>query len=276
VRVRAAGQAGGSATVDAARSGQFLSALLMVAPYARQNVRLRLAGRLASPPYITMTLAMMKEWGVSVEQADGAYLVEAGQHYLARTYQVAPDASGASYFLAVAAVTGGTVRVPRLALATDQGDLGFADVLAGMGCTVRRDGADIELTGPDELAGIDLDMNSMSDMTMTLAAIAPFARDVVTIRNVGHIRVQETDRLAATVAELRRLGARVEEWQDGLAIHPSALHGERVRTYDDHRMAMAFAVTGLRVPGVVIENPACVGKTFPDYFARLEDACAGA
>jgi 3-phosphoshikimate 1-carboxyvinyltransferase len=283
VRVRASGLRGGAATVDAARSGQFLSALLMVAPYAERDTTLRLAGHLASPPYIDMTLAMMREWGVTVEtQGDplhsspenpASYLIKAGSRYDARIYDVPPDASGASYFLAAAAVTGGTVRIRNLALATDQGDLGLLHVFERMRCQVSVQGNDVELTGPAQFDGIDLDLNGMSDMTMTLAAIAPFARGPVVIRNVAHIREQETDRLAATVAELRRLGARVDERADGLTVYPSALRAAVVQTYDDHRMAMAFAIPGLLVPGIEIENPGCVAKTFPDYFARLEEAC---
>ena len=275
VLVYAAGLAGGETVVDAERSGQFLSALLMVAPYAQCDITLRVAGSVASPPYIAMTLAMMAEWGLpSVpEREDGRYAIVAGGRYRPMIYQVPPDASGASYFLAAAAVTGGRVRVRGLGAATDQGDLGFVDVLASMGCRVVRDGMDIELHGPGRLSGIDLDMNAMSDMTLTLAAIAPFADGPVTIRNVAHIRHQETDRIAAVVAELRRLGVTVEERPDGLTINPGPMHGATLRTYDDHRIAMAFAITGLRVPGVVLEDPDCVAKTFPDYFARLEAAC---
>jgi len=276
VLVRADGLPGGEALVDAERSGQFLSALLMVAPYAQHDITLRLAGAVASPPYIAMTLSMMAEWGLPpiLEREDGGYEIAAGGRYRSMTYQVPPDASGASYFLAAAAVTGGRVRVRGLAAATDQGDLGFVDVLAAMGCRVLREGTDVELHGPQRLSGIDLDMNAMSDMTLTLAAIAPFTDGPVTIRNVAHIRHQETDRITAAVAELRRLGAAVEERPDGLTIHPGPLHGATLRTYDDHRVAMAFAITGLRVPGVALEGPGCVAKTFPDYFARLEAACA--
>ena len=271
VRVRASGLPGGAVTLDASRSGQFLSALLMVGAYAARGLVVRPAGPIASPPYIEMTRTMMAQWGVTATcSEDGAYTVRAGQRYRARAYDVPPDASGASYFLAAAAITGGTVRVRNLALATDQGDLGFVEVLERMGCAVTRAGADIEITGPERLRGIDIDLHGMSDMTMTLAAIAPFAESPVIIRNVAHIREQECDRLAASAAELRRLGAEVEEWTDGLAIQPSTLHGASIRTYDDHRMAMAFALPGLVVPGVVVENPACVAKTFPDYFARLE------
>jgi len=271
VRVRAAGLPGGEVTLDASRSGQFLSALLMVGAYAARGLVVRPAGPVASPPYIDMTLTMMAQWGVAtVHSDDGAYTIRAGQRYQACVYDVPPDASGASYFLAAAAVTRGTVRVRNLALATDQGDLGFVEVLERMGCVVARAGADIEVTGPERLRGIEIDLNGMSDMTMTLAAIAPFADSPVIIRNVAHIREQECDRLAATAAELRRLGAEVEEWADGLAIQPAALHGATIHTYDDHRIAMAFALPGLVVPGVRIANPACVAKTFPDYFTRLE------
>lgn len=282
VRVRAAGLRGGAAMVDATRSGQFLSALLMVAPYAQQDVMLSLKGPLASAPYIAMTLTMMREWGVQV-RTDGdtlqaspeqpvSYHVRAGARYAARAYDVPPDASGASYFLAAAAVSGGSVRVRNLARAQEQGDLGLLQVFERMGCKVETIANDVQLTGPEQLEGIDLDLNAMSDMTMTLAAIAPFARGPVAIRNVAHIRHQETDRLAATVAELRRLGAHVEERADGLTVYPSRLHAAQVQTYDDHRLAMAFAITGLKVPGVTIQNPGCVAKTFPDFFKRLEAA----
>ncbi len=272
VRVRAVGLRGGEVPVDASRSGQFLSALLMTAPYADQDVALRLVVPAVSLPYIEMTLSMMAQWGIAVEHPDpDRYVIRSGQRatrHTPMTYR--PDASGASYFLAAAALTGGTVRVRNLGLAVEQGDLGFVDILERMGCTVRREGADIEVTGPDRLRGIDLDLNGLSDLTMTLAAIAPFASGPVIIRNIAHIREKESDRLAATATELRRLGAQVEEWPDGLAIQPSALHGASIHTYDDHRMAMAFALPGLLVPGVLIEDQGCVAKTFPDYFIRLE------
>jgi 3-phosphoshikimate 1-carboxyvinyltransferase len=285
VHILAQGLRGGEVAVDASLSGQFLSALLMVAPYANHDTTLALSGELVSKPYIDMTMAMMREWGARVEVevappgaapsgARNRYHIASGQRYGAREYHIAPDASGASYFLAAAALTGGRVTVRNLALATNQGDLRLLDVFEAMGCTVKTIGRDVELTGPERLNGIDIDLNAMSDMTMTLAAIAPFAGQPVILRNVAHIRVKETDRLAATVAELRRLGAEVEELADGLAVHPSALHGGTVRTYDDHRMAMAFAITGLVTEGIEIENPGCVAKTFPDFFRTLEAACA--
>jgi 3-phosphoshikimate 1-carboxyvinyltransferase len=283
VRVRAAGLAGGEALVAAGRSGQFLSALLLVAPYARRPTTLRLESAPASLPYIEMTVAMMRAWGVPVEvsgdpdraspERPAAYRLPAPAAYVARRYSVPPDASGASYFLAAAAVTGGSVRVRNLALADEQGDLGLLRVFERMGCLVSNEGRDILLSGPRQLDGVDLDLNGMSDTAMTLAAVAPFARGPVVLRNIAHIREKETDRLAAITAELRRLGGRVEERADGLTVFPSPLHGAEVRTYDDHRMAMAFAITGLLVPGLSIAGPECVAKTFPDFFSRLEDAC---
>jgi 3-phosphoshikimate 1-carboxyvinyltransferase len=283
VRVHAAGLAGGNATVRTTRSGQFLSALLMVTPYARQSTQLRLDGYLASAPYIDLTLSMMAEWGVDVEtEGDphhasaarpASYFVPASARYRAGEYDIAPDASSASYFLAAAAVTGGRVRVQNLALAGSQGDLGLLHVFEQMGCHIETDENDIMLTGPDQLDGIDVDLNAMSDTAMTLAAIAPFARGPVVLRNIGHIREKETDRITATVTELRRLGARVDERPDGFTVYPSTLHGAEIQTYDDHRMAMAFAITGLIQEGISIADPTCVAKTFPDFFARLEVAC---
>jgi 3-phosphoshikimate 1-carboxyvinyltransferase len=278
VRVRASGLPGGAAHLDASRSGQFLSALLMVGPYAARDIQLTLESSVASAPYIEMTLAMMRTWGMSplpepLRDRSG-YLIHSGGRYQARTYDVPPDASAASYFLAAAAVSAGRVRVCGLARATEQGDLGFLEVLAAMGCTVRQEGDDVVLIGPAQLQGIEVDLNAMSDMALTLAAIAPFASGPVAIHNVAHIRHQETDRITAAVSELRRLGAHVEERPDGLTVLPGLLHGARIHTYGDHRMAMSFAVTGLRVPGIEIEDPGCTAKTFPDFFTRLEVACA--
>ncbi|HXW01379.1 MAG TPA: 3-phosphoshikimate 1-carboxyvinyltransferase, partial [Anaerolineae bacterium] len=180
-----------------------------------------------------------------------------------------PDASNASYFLAAAAVTGGRVRVNHLSAQSCQGDTRFVEVLAAMGCQVKATAAYIEVIGPEKLQGVDVDMNDMSDLVQTLAAIAPFASSPVIIRNVEHIRWKETERLQAVVTELQRLGAIVEEFADGLKIYPSPLRPAAIETYDDHRMAMAFAVTGLKSPGVIIKQPDCTAKTFPDFFTRF-------
>ena len=182
---------------------------------------------------------------------------------------VEPDASNASYFFAAAAVTAGIVTVPYLTQKSLQGDIHFLDVLAQMGCTVTFSASGVTVRGPAQLHGLEVDMNAISDTAQTLAAIAPFADAPVTIRNIAHVRHKETDRIAAMVAELRRLGAKVEEFADGLRIEPGPMHGNIVQTYQDHRMAMAFAVAGLRTPGLVIADPTCTHKTFPDFFDRF-------
>jgi 3-phosphoshikimate 1-carboxyvinyltransferase len=262
---------GGRAELSAARSSQFLSALLQVAAYAEEDVTIALVGDVIAQPYVDMTVAVMAQWGVAVER-DGyrEFRVRAGQRYRARAYAVEPDASSAHYFLAAAALTGGRVRVSGLGRDSLQGDVRFADLLAAMGATVDWKPAALRVAGAPQLGGIDADLNAISDTAMTLAVLAPFASAPVRIRNVAHLRWQESDRLHAVATELGKLGAHVRELDDGLVIEPSALHGGVVETYDDHRVAMAFALIGLRVPGIVIENPQCVAKTFPDFFERLE------
>ena len=186
-------------------------------------------------------------------------------------YAIEPDASSATYFWATAAITGGTVRVPGIGQNALQGDSAFVDILAAMGCEITKADNFIEVKGNGTLTGGTFDMNAISDTVMTLAAVAPFADSPTVIENVAHIRHKETDRITATVTELRRLGVRVDEREDGLTIYPAAniTPTEPVQTYDDHRVAMAFALIGLRVPGIQIADPACVNKTFPDYFTRL-------
>jgi 3-phosphoshikimate 1-carboxyvinyltransferase len=185
------------------------------------------------------------------------------------TYVIEPDASAASYFFAAAAITGGRVTVLDLPEHSLQGDVHFVDLLADMGCRVERCSAGVTVHGRP-LRGIDVDMNAISDTVMTLAAVACFADGPTTIRNVGHIRHKETDRLSALATELRRIGAGVDEFADGLTITPRPLHGAEIETYHDHRMAMSLALVGLRVPGIVIKDPACVAKTYPRFFEDLE------
>ncbi|MBX6341632.1 MAG: 3-phosphoshikimate 1-carboxyvinyltransferase, partial [Thermomicrobiaceae bacterium] len=185
---------------------------------------------------------------------------------------VEPDASAASYFFALAAATGGRVRVRHLSARSAQGDVHFVDVLERMGCAVERGDDFIEVRGARPLRGVDVDMNGISDTVQTLAAIAPLADGAVTIRDVAHIRHKETDRIAAVATELRRLGVRVDERADGLTVHPGPIRSGTVETYDDHRMAMSFAVLGCAVPGVTIADPGCVAKTFPEFFETLDRA----
>lgn len=270
VVVRARGLRGGRVRLAGNLSSQYLSALLMVGPCTDEGLELEVDGDLVSKPYVDLTVRAMQEFGATV-QCDGydRFVVPGKQGYRARTVAIEPDATAASYFFALAAVTGGRVRVRHLGLRSAQGDVRFVDVLEQMGCTVRREPDAITLEGPARLRGVDVDMNAISDTVQTLAAIAPLASGPVVIRNVAHIRHKETDRIHALATELRRLGVVVHEFPDGLAIYPSPVRPGTVHTYDDHRMAMSFAVLGCRVPGITIEDPGCVAKTFPDFFERL-------
>lgn len=260
------GLSGGTVTIRSDVSSQFLSALLMAAPYAAQPLTLAVEGTLVSEPYIDMTLAMMQQWGVAVERPQPGVYKVVPQSYRPQQYPVEPDASSASYFWAAAAITEGTVTVPGLQHSL-QGDVGFRDALVQMGCQLVNN--DTIIGG--KLHGIDIDMNAISDTVMTLAAVALFAEGPTTIRNVAHIRHKETDRLAAIATELRKVGAEVEERTDGLTIHPQPLHGAVLDTYDDHRMAMSLALIGLRIPGIRINDPGCTAKTFPTYWRSLEN-----
>jgi 3-phosphoshikimate 1-carboxyvinyltransferase len=273
VVIRADGVIGGTATIDTRLSSQYLSALLMAAPCGTGPVEIRLAGELVSEPYVDMTLGVMARFGVAVDTATPGVYRMAPQRYRGTSYEIETDASAASYFFAAAAITQGEVTVLGLSEYALQGDLRFLDVLEQMGCTVRWGGDGVTVQGAP-LRGIDIDMNAISDTVQTLAAVAPFATGQTNIRNVGHIRHKETDRIAAVTMELRRLGLQVDEREDGLTIHPGPMHGAVVETYDDHRMAMSFALIGLRQPGIHIADPDCTAKTYPEFFSDLDRLCA--
>ncbi len=273
IRVRANGLTGGLVSLAGNTSSQYFSALLMVGPVTHGGLTIQVEGELVSKPYLDITADAMRAFGTTmVNDGYRSFQVKGGQQYQSVEYQVEPDASGASYFFALAAVTGGRVRVRNLGSESAQGDVHFVDVLEQMGCTVRRDIDAIEVQGPPRLRGVDVDMVEISDTVQTLAAIAPLASSPVTIRNVAHIRHKETDRIAAVATELRRLGVVVNEWEDGLRIEPGPIQPATIETYDDHRMAMSFAVLGSVVPGITIRDPGCVAKTFPDFFERFREA----
>lgn len=269
VVVRAAGLRGGRATIAGSISSQFLSGLLMAAPAAHRPVELEVSGELVSKPYVEMTLAVMAAFGVPVQTHQlRRFVIPAGRPYQGRRYAIEPDASAASYFFAAAAVTRGRVTVEGLGRPSLQGDVAFCDCLARMGCEVQYGPDSITVVG-GPLRGIDVDMNAISDTVQTLGAVALVADGPTTITGVAHIRHKETDRLAALAAELRKLGATVEERDDGLRIVPAPLRSAEIETYDDHRMAMSLALVGLAVPGVVIRDPKCTAKTYPGFFADL-------
>ena len=273
VRVSAAGLTGGQTSIGGEVSSQFLSALLMAGPYAREAVEIEVSGALGSKPYVDMTLAVMADFGIDVKR-DGyrRFQTNPNRYRAMGTYVIESDATAASYFFAAPAVAGGSVRVENISRDSKQGDLAFLDILADMGCMIHSGRNYIEVTSIDTLTGVNADMRDIPDTAQTLAAIAPFASTPTTISGIESARRKETDRIAAMCAELARLGVRVEEHRDGLTVYPcNDIRPAVIQTYNDHRMAMAFSLIGLRLPGVTIENPACVSKTFPDYFEVLEN-----
>ncbi|MEV7070171.1 3-phosphoshikimate 1-carboxyvinyltransferase [Streptomyces sp. NPDC091972] len=277
--VRAAGVEGGDVVLDAGQSSQYLTALLLLGPLTRRGLRIRVTD-LVSAPYVDITLAMMRSFGVEVTREDDVFVVPPGG-YRATTYAIEPDASTASYFFAAAAITpGAEVTVPGLGTGALQGDLGFVDVLRRMGADVSVGAGATTVRGTGELRGLTVNMRDISDTMPTLAAIAPFADAPVRIEDVANTRVKECDRLEACAENLRRLGVRVAAGPDWIEIHPgtAAAAGTEIKTYGDHRVVMSFAVTGLRVPGISFDDPGCVRKTFPGFheaFAALRGGIGG-
>lgn len=285
VKIIASGLSGGKTQVAGNISSQFLSALLMVAPYAQKPVEIEVTTELNSKPYVDMTLSIMRDFGVEAQRDGYRTFKVPHTHYALRItgldtqktlldqqlYPIESDASAASYFFAAPAICGGMVRVENISRESVQGDIAFLDVLEEMGCIVTETDHCIQVTGHSPLRGLDVDMRDIPDTAQTLAAIAPFASSPTRIRGIASARVKETDRIRATCVELTRLGVRVEEQEDGMTIYPcDNFHSTTVQTYNDHRMAMAFSLIGLRVPGIAIENPGCVSKTFPKFFEVLE------
>lgn len=272
VVVEAAGLQGGRASLRGDRSSQFLSGLLMAAPYATGAVTLGVEGELLSKPFVDMTLDLMADFGVRAER-DGyrSFTLKPGR-YVGRDFVIEGDAMAAGYFWAAAAITGGRVTITNLGKKTRQGDARLASVLEKMGATVTWCDDSVTVEGPRRgqlLGGFQFDLNDMPDQAQTLAVTALFATAPVRIHNVGNLRIKETDRLAAMTTELTRLGATVEEGDDELTVHPLTRPPAQpvvLETYGDHRMAMALAVVGSRIPNVVIADPACVAKTYPDFF----------
>jgi len=293
VKIFASGLQGGRTKIAGNISSQFLSALLMIAPYAKSPIEIELTTELNSKPYVDMTIAIMKDFGVKVQRnAYQSFSIPITSYQLPHSplgehsrlldhrlisnspisiYPIESDASAASYFFAAPAICGGTIRVENISRNSVQGDIAFLDVLSQMGCSVAETDNCLLVTGATELRGIDVDMRDIPDTAQTLAAVAPFASSPTRIRGIASARVKETDRIHATCTELARLGVRVEEHEDGMTIYPvEKTRPAVIQTYNDHRMAMAFSLIGLRFDGVTIENPACVSKTFPNYFEVLD------
>jgi 3-phosphoshikimate 1-carboxyvinyltransferase len=261
--------AGGEITVPGDASSQFLSGLLLAAPAMRTGLTVRVEGTLVSRPYVDMTVAVMSAFGATVDRPDDRTWRVEPQTYAATTYEIEPDASAASYAFAVPAIVGGTVRVDGLGSSSLQGDVAFVELLARMGARVEQTATSTTVHGTGRLQGIEADLSAISDTAQTLAAVAPFADGPTRITGIGFIRRKETDRVRAMVTELRRAGVDAEEEPDGILVRPGPIRPATIETYDDHRMAMAFALLGLGAPGIAIADPGCVAKTYPGYWRML-------
>ncbi|MGQ9693790.1 MAG: 3-phosphoshikimate 1-carboxyvinyltransferase [Thermodesulfobacteriota bacterium] len=268
--VESQGLAGGKVVIKGTESSQFLSSLLLISPYSQKDMTIEVAGALASKPYIDMTREVMAAFGVKVEGDLPLFFIPHGQRYLPQNYLIEGDASNASYFWAAAAITKGKVEVNNLRLDSAQGDLKFLDLLKRMGCQITPRQKGIEVQG-GPLKGIKADMNSMPDVVPTLAVVAAFAAGETTIYNIGHLRFKESDRLKAVATELNKMGIKVEEGPDWLKILGGQPHGTEIETYQDHRLAMSFAMAGLAIPGVKIKGEECVAKSFPGFWEKLQE-----
>jgi 3-phosphoshikimate 1-carboxyvinyltransferase len=264
------GITGGRTRLSGAVSSQYLSALLLIGPLTPLGVEIEITGDLVSRPYVDLTLDVQAAFGISHFRRGYRYFqIPGGQTYQSREYDIDADASSASYFWAAAAVTGGWVTIANVNMETSQGDVDFVSVLAHMGCHIQSIHTGLTVEG-GPLIGIQVDMSAMPDMVPTLAVVAAFADGETVITGVSHLRHKESDRLAATAAELKKMGVDVQETEDGLKIRGGAPHGAEIDTYDDHRIAMSFAVAGLKVPGIVIKDPDCVKKSFPEFWEYIE------
>lgn len=262
--------------LDISKSTQFLSALMLISPMLKQGLCIEITSERKDGSYIRITRQMMEQFGAAADFDGTNYTIPSGVSYKAGTYQIEPDVSAACYFYAAAALTGGRAVVKNVTWNCMQGDLKFIRLLEQLGCTIRETDCGIEVTGAEngKLRGITVDMKDFSDQTMTLAALAPFAESEMRIENIGHIRLQECDRLHATATELTRLGISCEEEENAITIHPGMPKAGIVQTYDDHRMAMSFALIGLKAEGIEIADPMCCKKTFEEYFDILDKLCA--
>ncbi|GLS82645.1 3-phosphoshikimate 1-carboxyvinyltransferase [Paraferrimonas haliotis] len=275
VKIQGMGLRGGSVEIAGDLSSQFLTALLMVAPMADGDIVINIKGELVSKPYIDITLSIMKKFGVEVtHNRYQRFVVKGGQHYVSPgRFLVEGDASSASYFLAAAAIKGGSIKVTGVGTASIQGDVKFADALSAMGAEIEW-GEDYIISRKGQLKGVNMDMNHIPDAAMTIAAAAVFARGTTRLSNIYNWRIKETDRLAAMATELTKVGAHVKEGHDYIEISPpEALKKAAIDTYNDHRMAMCFSLMALGDAGVIINDPDCTSKTFPNYFEAFSSIC---
>lgn len=258
-------------SLDISKSTQFLSAFLMTSVMCKEGLKLNIISEKKIGSYIKITMDMMKDFGVVVEFDGEEYVIRDGCAYQAKQYQVEPDVSAACYFWAMAALTNGCVTVKNVHRSSIQGDMMFLNVLEQMGCKVSDTMEGIMVQGSSALKGVKVDMNNFSDQALTLAALAIFADGPTRIEHIGHIRLQESDRLKAIATELGRIGIKTEEEEDSITIYPGKVTPAVIKTYEDHRVAMAFSLIGLKAEGIIIEDPMCCKKTFEEYFLILDE-----
>lgn len=262
---------GGVVSINCEKSSQYLSSLLLLAPCTENGLDITVIGELVSRPYVDLTIDIMNQFGIEVQRnAYKTFKIKEGQTYTAGSFHVESDCSQAGYFWAAAAITGAGIKVKGITRKTKQGDLRFADILGQMGCKIidERDGIKVK-GGP--LSGIETDMSDMPDMVPTLAVVAAFAKGTTVIKNVAHLKDKESDRLGSVAAELKKMGIDSTADHNGLLIKGGNPQGAEIETYDDHRMAMSFSLSGLKVPGVYIKNEQCVNKSFPNYWDVFEN-----
>jgi len=261
---------GGQISLNGGISSQFISALLLAAPCFPDQLELNIDGDLVSRPYIDMTISVMQAFGAQVQRVNDRRYVISPTGYRNSRYEIEPDASAASYFFAAAAISGGSITVEGLGSRSIQGDIGFVDIVEKMGAKVVRSDNALSVTGTGSLIGIDASMKEISDTVPTLAAIAPLASGPTVISDVAFIAQKESDRVTALITELRKIGAKAEKTETGMVIYPGKVQKGTIHTYDDHRIAMAFSILGLVVPGITLDSPQCVAKTFPSFFDVLD------
>ena len=272
VRIDAQGLRGGSVAFTDVESSQYISSLLIGAPYAAEDIEITLQGSTVSEPYIEMTLHIMERFGAEIERGDkNRFKVKSGRNYAGQEYIVEGDASSASYFFLAAALCRGRVRVMNINPESLQGDIKFLNIMEGVGCSIVRGDSWVDVIGgPLHGGDVVFDMGNMPDMVPTLAVLAAFRQGRTSITNVSHLRLKESDRIAALVNELHRIGVNAKERDDGLVIEGGKPHGAEIETYNDHRIAMSFAIAGLAVPKMKIQDKLCVGKSFPGFWDELK------
>ena len=274
VKISSNGAIGGGTVLEARESSQYLSALLLVSPYSRPNMTIKVSGQVPSSPYVEMTLDVMEQFGVSVHRKDFSEFFTSSSKYIGKDYIVEGDYSNTSYFMAIAAISGGKVTIENLNKNSKQADKVFVDILETMGCEVSWSNNSLTLRG-GKLKGIDIDMKKSPDIVPTLAVVSAFAKGQTKIYNIETLRFKETDRLSAVANELSKIGCKVEEGSDYLIITSGKLSGADIETYKDHRMAMSFAIAGLFIEGIKILDPDCVSKSYPNFWEDFSKICGG-